>query len=73
MKDKYLGQIIHEDGLAASAAATVKDRAGKFKGAVFKIRSVVEKFSMQCIGGMMATKILLERAMLLLLLSGCCN
>ena len=35
MKDKYLGQIIHEDGLAASAAATVEDRACKFKGAVF--------------------------------------
>ena len=30
-KDKYLGQILHEDGLAASAAATVEDRAGRFK------------------------------------------
>ena len=72
-KDKYLGQILREDGLAASAAATVEDRAGRFKGAVFEIRSVIEEFSMQCIGGMMAAKILLERALLPSLLSGCCN
>ena len=72
-KDKYLGQILHEDGLAASAAATVEDRAGRFKGAVFEIRSVIEEFSMQCMGGMMAAKILLERALLPSLLSSCCN
>ena len=51
----------------------MKDRAGKFKGAVFEIRSVIEEFSMQCIGGMMAAKILLERALLPSLLAGSCN
>ena len=73
LKDKYLGQIIHEDGLEASVAATVEDRAGKFKGAVFEIRSIIEEFSMQSIGGMMAAKILLEKALLPSLLSGSCN
>jgi hypothetical protein len=43
-EDKYLGQIIHEDGLAASVAATVASRTGRFKGAVFEVRSVIEEF-----------------------------
>ena len=30
-KEKYLGQILHEDRLAASVAATVADRIGKLK------------------------------------------
>ena len=49
-EDKYLGQVLHEDGLA-----------------------VIEEFSMQTMGGMMAAKTLLERALLPSLLSGCCN
>ena len=73
IEDKYLGQIIHEDGLAASVAATVASRTGRFKGAVFEIRSVIEEFSMQSMGGMMAAKTLLERALLPSLLSGSCN
>ena len=34
-EDKYLGQVLNEDGLAASVAATLASRAGKFKGAIF--------------------------------------
>ena len=45
VKDKYLGQILHEDGLEASVAATVEDRAGKFKGAIFEIRSIMDTVS----------------------------
>ena len=47
VKDKSLGQILHQDGLAASAAATIEDRAGRFKGAIFEIRSVIKEFSLQ--------------------------
>ena len=72
-KDKYLGQILHEDGLAASVAATVSDRVGKIKGAIFEVRSVIEEFTMQSMAGMMAAKTLLERALLPSLLSGACN
>ena len=32
--DKYLGQIIHEDGLKASVEATIKERIGKIKGVI---------------------------------------
>ena len=73
VKEKYLGQILHEDGLSASTSATVKDRTGKFRGAVFEIRSVIEEFSMKSMGGMMAAKTLLERALLPSLLAGSCN
>ena len=44
VQDKYVGQILHEDGLAANVAATVAERTGKFKGAVFEIRSVIDEF-----------------------------
>ena len=58
--------------MADSVDATVASRASKFKGALFEVRSVIEEFSMQTMGGMMAAKTLLERALLLSLLSGCC-
>ena len=51
-EDKYLGHILHEDGLAASVTATVKDRTGRFKGATFEVRSIIEDYSMQTLGGM---------------------
>ena len=72
-EEKYLGQMLHEDGPAASVAATVTSRAGRCKGAVFEIRSVIEEFSMQALGGMDAAKILLEKALLPSLLHGAGN
>ena len=72
-KDKYLGQIIHEDGLEAIVSATVEEKCGKFKKAIFEIRSIIEEYSMQTMGGMMAAKILLERALLPSLMYGSCN
>ena len=57
-EDKYLGQVLHEDGLAASVDATVASRAGKFKCVMFEVRSVIEEFSMQAMGGMSAAKTL---------------
>ena len=70
VEDKYLGHILHEDGLTASVAATVKDRTGRFKDATFEVRSIVEDFWMQTLGGMEVAKILLERALLPSLLYG---
>ena len=72
-EEKYLGQILHEDGLVASVAATVGGRTWRFKGACFEIRSVIEEFTMQSMGGMMAAKTLLERALLPSLLHGAGN
>ena len=71
-KDRYLGQILHECRVM-SVVATVADRVGKLKGAIFEVRSVIEEFTMQSMAGMMAAKTLLERALLPSLLSGACN
>ena len=51
--DKYLGDMIHTDGLAASVAATVKDRTGKVKAAMYKAAAIIEDYRMQAVGGLM--------------------
>ena len=48
--DKYLGQTIHEDGLEASVEATIKERTGKIKGAIYLTKSVIETYQMQGVG-----------------------
>ena len=50
--------------------ATVRDRAGRIKGATMEIRSIVEEYPMQAIGGLMAARELWERALIPSLLSG---
>ena len=52
--DRYLGQILHGDGLDQSAEATVKERSGRIKGATMEIKGIIEEFAMQAIGGSIA-------------------
>ena len=54
VSEKYLGQILHSGGLSDSAKATVEDRSGKIRGAAIEIKSIVEEFEMQAMGGLMA-------------------
>ena len=68
--DRYLGQILHTDGVKSSVEATIVDREGKLKGAIFEVKSIIEDFQMQAVGGMMAAWELWEKAMLPSLLSG---
>ena len=70
VSDKYLGQVLHSDGVEASATATVQERTGKIKGATMEIRSIVEEYQMQSLGGLAAALELWERALLPSLLSG---
>ena len=56
VSDKYLGQVLHSGGLGCSATATVHDRKGRIKGATMEIRSIVEEYPMQAIGGLMAAR-----------------
>ena len=51
----------------------MEEKSGRFKGAIFEIRSIIEEFSMQSMGGMMAANTLLERALIPSLMSGSCN
>ena len=68
--DKYLGQIIHEDGLEASVEATIKERTGKIKGAIYLTKSIIETYQMQGVGGLRAAKTLWEGAIVPSLLHG---
>ena len=68
-KDKYLGQIFESD-LGTSALSTVKYREGKIKGAAIEVKSIIEDFHMQAMGGLVAAWELWERALIPSLLSG---
>jgi hypothetical protein len=68
--DRYLGQVLHGDGLDQSAEATVKERSGRIKGGTMEIKGIIEEFPMQAIGGMIAAWELWEKAMVPSLLSG---
>ena len=68
--DKYLGQILHGAGLEESSLATAKERIGRIKGAALEIRSIIEEFQMQMMGGMMAAWELWEKALIPSLLNG---
>jgi hypothetical protein len=49
--DKWLGDLFHQDGLAASVLATVKEREAKIKGACYEVAAIVEDWRAQCLGG----------------------
>ena len=51
IQDKWLGDILHHDGLAASTEATIKERTPRVKAAIFEIKGKIEVFRSQCIGG----------------------
>ena len=68
--EKYLGQIFHTDGLGKCSEATVRDREGKIRGASLEIKSIIEEYEMQAMGGLMAAWELWEKAMVPSLLSG---
>ena len=69
LSDKYLGQIFESD-LSSSALATVRSREGKIKGAAIEIKSIIEDYQMQAMGGLMAAWELWERALIPSLLAG---
>ena len=75
MKEKksesYLGDVLSSEGLRASIEATIKDRTAKVKGSVYKLRSLIEDFRMQAVGGMRAAIDLYESCIVPSLLTNC--
>ena len=69
ISDKYLGDILHQGGLAESVLATVKDREGKVKAAMLESAAIVDDFRSQCIGGFMAALDIWEMAIVPTLLN----
>ena len=53
-KDKYLGDQISCDGLAASVAATIDKRGGKVIKATFEIRAIIDDCRSHVVGGITA-------------------
>ena len=43
---------------------TISDREGKIKGAMFEVKSIIDDFQMQAVGGMMSAWELWEKAMI---------
>ena len=62
--DKWLGDIFHQGGLAASVIATIKDREPKVKAACYEAAAIVEDMRSQCIGGFRCALDLFELAIL---------
>jgi hypothetical protein len=69
ISDKYLGQIFSSD-ISSSALATVRYREGRLKGAAIEVRSIIEDYQMQAMGGLVAAWELWERALIPSLLAG---
>ena len=67
----YLGEVIHSQGLEAGVEATIENKMGKVRGAMYKAKALMEDFKMQAIGGMEGAWILWERSIIQTLLSGC--
>ena len=68
--DTYIGQVLQKDGNRASVEATLKERVGNNKEAMFEVKSAVEDFQMKAIGGMIWTWELWEKSKMPSLLSG---
>ena len=45
--DKYLGDMIHMDGLAASVNATIEDRVGKVTAAMYEVKAILDDYRIQ--------------------------
>ena len=69
--DKYLGDMIHKDGLSASIEATVEERLGRITAATHEIKAVLDDFRLQAVGGMMGAWDLWNLAVVPSLLNNC--
>ena len=69
--DTYLGDMVHTEGLAASVAATVSDRASKVKAAMYEAAAIIEDYRMQAVGGLMGAWDLWNMAIIPSLLNNC--
>ena len=69
--DKYLGDMIHQDGLSASVEATISDRIGRITGATHEIKAVLDDFRLQAVGGMMGAWDLWNMAVVPSLMNNC--
>ena len=63
--------MFSSQGLSASVEATIKDRTSKIKGSIYELRTVVEDFRMQAVGGMEAAIDIYESCIVPSLITNC--
>ena len=68
-KDKWLGDIFHEMGLAVSVRETIIERTPRTKAAMFEIKGIIEDFRSQSIGGTVGAFDLWELSVIPMLLN----
>lgn len=51
-QEKWLGDQFHEEGLSKSIEASINSRIGRTKAAIFEVKSILEDFRMQKVGGL---------------------
>ena len=71
--EKWLGQYLSAEGLAASVMETIKAREGKVKGACLEVATILEDWRAQSVGGIEAAFILWEACCVPTILSGAGN
>ena len=69
--DKYLGDMIHKDGLSASVQATIEESLGRITAATHEMKTVLDDFRLQAIGGMMGAWDLWNLAVVPSLMNNC--
>ena len=70
-QDKYLGDILNNRGLAVYVEATIKWREANVKGSIYELRSIIEDFRMQAVGGFEAPIDLYDSSIIPPLLNNC--
>ena len=70
-EEKYLGDQINCNGLAASVEATIKKRIGKVTKSIYDIRAVIEDVRIYVAGGLTAGLDIWELAVIPYLLNNC--
>ena len=70
-EDMYLGDRISALGLEASVEATIAHRQGKIKGEMYEMKSIMEDFRLQAVGGMAGAIDLWEMGICTKLLANC--
>ena len=63
-KDAYLGDIIHEGGLAISAETTINHRYGRIFSSIIEVSAILDDFRIDTIGGLVAGHEIYELALL---------
>ena len=63
-KDEYLGDILHEGGLAKGVRATIDKRYGRIVSAIKEITAILEDYRINSLGGLSAGLEILELALI---------